>query len=134
MFTNGGTIEFDVAVVVSDDSVRDLLGLFVDLRHFPSDEPLNREEGVFGVDDGLTLGNLADESVAVFGVGDDGGGGALALGVGDYSGLASFHGGDGGVGGSQIDADDFLIDDSERAYASGSTLDLDKGLSFKPLT
>ena len=43
--------------------------------------------------------------------------------------MAAFHGGHGGVGGSQIDTDDFLINDSERAEppGSGCGLDLDKG-------
>jgi len=71
---------------------------------------------------------LADESVAVLGVGDDGGGGSLALGVGDDGGFAAFHGGDGGIGGSQVDTNNFLIDDTERTNPPGLALDLDKGL------
>ena len=38
--------------------------------------------------------HLADEAVAVLGVGDDGGGGAAALCVGDDGGGATLHGGD----------------------------------------
>jgi hypothetical protein len=42
-----------------------------------------------------TLGAyLADEAVAVLGVGDDGGGGAAALGVGHDGGRTTLHGGD----------------------------------------
>ena len=37
---------------------------------------------------------LADEAVAVLGVGDDGGGGAAALGVGHDGGGTTLHGGD----------------------------------------
>ena len=70
---------------------------------------------------------MADESVAVFGVSDDGGGGSLSLGVGDDGGLAAFHGGDGGIGGSQVDTNDFLIDDTERKDPPGPALDLDEG-------
>jgi len=130
LFTNGGTVEFDVAVVISDDSVRDLLGLLVDLGHLPANEPLDGEESVLRVNDGLTLGDLANESIAALGVGDNGGGGSLTLGVGDDGGLAPFHGGDGGVSCSQVDADDFLIDDAERTYPPGSALDLDEGLGI----
>jgi hypothetical protein len=48
------------------------------------------------VDNGSWEGvtDLADEAVAVLGVGDDGGGGAAALGVGHDGGRTTLHGGD----------------------------------------
>ena len=49
----------------------------------------------------------ADQAFAGLGEGNDGGGGARALFVGDHFGLAAFEDGDAGVGGSEIDTDDF---------------------------
>ncbi len=46
---------------------------------------------------------LADEAVTGLGEGDDGGGGAATLSVGDDRGLAALHGRDSGVGGAQVD-------------------------------
>lgn len=67
-----------VAVGVLDDLVRDLLDVALDLGvgELAADQALGSEEGVLGVDDGLTLGSNTDEALAVLGEGDDGGGGA----------------------------------------------------------
>ena len=59
-----------------------------------------------GLDDGLALGDLADEALAVLCKGDDGRRGARALGVGDDDGLAALHDGDAGIGGTKVNADD----------------------------
>ena len=51
---------------------------------------LDRADGAVGVGDGLALGDLADEHLAVLGERDDRRGGAAALGVGDDGGFATF--------------------------------------------
>ena len=50
---------------------------------------LDRADRAVGVGDGLALGHLADEDLAVLGEGDDRRGGAGALGVGDDDGIAA---------------------------------------------
>ena len=67
---------------------------------------LDGGDGAVDVGDGLTLGDLADEHLALLGEGDDRRGGAGALGVRDDGGLAALEDGDGGVGGAEIDSDD----------------------------
>jgi hypothetical protein len=49
------------------------------------------EKTVFRVGDGLALGDLADEALAVLGESDDRRGGPAALRVGDDDGVASLH-------------------------------------------
>ncbi len=53
--------------------------------------PLDGADGPVGVGDGLALGHLAHHALAVLGEGHDGGGGAVALGVGDDDGVAALH-------------------------------------------
>ena len=67
---------------------------------------LDGGDGAIDVGDGLALGDLADEDLALLGEGDDRRGGAGALGVRDDGGLAALEDGDGGVGGAEIDSDD----------------------------
>ena len=98
-----------VAVVGFDDLVGhhfDVLlhDLVIELA---ADEPLDGEQGAVGVGDGLPLGGLADKGLAVFGVGDDGGGGAIPLRVFDHLGFARVQNGHAGVGGAEVDSDDF---------------------------
>ena len=67
------------------------------------------EKTVFcGVGDGLALGDLTDESLAVLGEADDRRGGATAFGVGDDDRIAAFHDRDDGVRRPEIDANDFV--------------------------
>ena len=66
---------------------------------------LDRADGAVRVGDGLALGDLADEHLAVLGERDDRGGRARALGVRDHDGLAGLEDGDAGVGGTEVDAD-----------------------------
>ncbi len=61
---------------------------------------------LLGIGDGLPLGDLADEPLAVLGEGDDRRGGASALRVGDDDRIAALHDRDDRVGRSQVDADD----------------------------
>jgi hypothetical protein len=67
---------------------------------------LDGGDGAVDVGDGLALGDLADEDLALLGEGDDRRGGAGALGVRDDGGLAALEDGDGGVGGAEVDSDD----------------------------
>jgi hypothetical protein len=71
-----------------------------------ADQALDREERVLGIGDGLPLGGLSDEAFLVR-EGDDRGGRARSLGVLDDPGLAPVHDGDAGVGGAEVDTDDF---------------------------
>src|SRR4030095_12241139 len=95
-----------VAVLGPLDFVGHHLHLFAHFRVLPAHEALDRKDGVLGVGDGLTLGNLADQALAALGEGHDRGGRAVALGVGDDLRLAAFHHGDHAVGGPQVDSDD----------------------------
>ncbi len=97
-----------VAIAGARNLVRDELLVLVDHRVVvaATDQPLDREDGAFRIGDGLTLGRLADEPLAVIGEGDDRRRRAHALGVfDDFRGLA-FHHGDARIGGAEIDADD----------------------------
>ena len=70
-----------------------------------ADQPLDRVERVGGVRDGLALGDLADQAVALRGEGDHGWGGSRPFRVGDDDRLAVLDHGDTGVRGAEIDAD-----------------------------
>ncbi len=72
-----------------------------------ADQPLDGEEGEFGIGDALALGGLADQALAIRGEGHDGGRGAGAFGILDDLGGRAFHHGDAGIGRAQIDADYF---------------------------
>src|SRR5262249_10278767 len=77
-----------------------------------ADEALHREDRVLRVGHGLALGRRADQHLALFGVGDDGGRRARAFRVLDHLGLCVFDDGDAAVGGAEVDADDFCHDRS----------------------
>ena len=96
-----------IAVAGAHHLVRHHLHLFVDLVELPAHEALDREDGVLGVGDRLPLGDLADQPLAGLGERDDRRRQPPAFRVGDDHRLAAFHHGDDGVGGAQIDADDF---------------------------
>ena len=78
------------------------------LAHLAAHEPLDREDGVLRVGDRLTLGDLADESLAVLREADDGRGRPTAFGVGDDDRVAAFHDRDDGVRRAEVDANDFV--------------------------
>ncbi len=104
-------VDFDprVAVVGLDDVVRDHADVLLHDRVvvLAADQALDRVERVLRVGDGLALGRLADQDLVVLGEGDDGRRGAVTLAVLDHAGLAAFHDRDAGVGGAEVDADDF---------------------------
>ena len=98
-----------VALELHQRASRDLLrrvGLAVDV-----DVParahvaLHRADRAVGVGDGLALGDLADQDLAVLGEGDHRRGGAGPLGVGDHDRVAALEDADDGVGGTEIDTD-----------------------------
>ena len=80
-----------VAVAGAHDGVRHHLHLLVDFIELASHEALDREDRVFGIGDGLPLGNLPDQPLAGLGEAHDGRGDAAAFRVGDDDGLAAFH-------------------------------------------
>jgi hypothetical protein len=59
---------------VLDDLVGDLLDIALNLSvgELATDQTLGGEEGVLGVDDGLTLGGNTDKTLALLGETDDG--------------------------------------------------------------
>src|SRR6185312_2767268 len=66
---------------------------------------LDRADGAVDVGDGLPLGYLTDEHLAVLGKRDDGGSGPAAFGVGDDGRLSTLQDRDDRVGGTEIDTD-----------------------------
>jgi hypothetical protein len=95
-------------VAAAGDLVGDALGLVAHLARLAPHEALDREERVGGVGDGLALGDLADQALAVLGERDDRRRGAAALGVGDDHRVAPLEDGDDRVGGAEVDADDLV--------------------------
>ncbi|ELZ48486.1 NAD-specific glutamate dehydrogenase [Halorubrum coriense DSM 10284] len=70
--------------------------------------PLDRLDRAVGVLDGLVLRRLADETLVVVGEGDDRGRRPVALGVGDDLGLVALHHRERGVGGTEVDTENFV--------------------------
>jgi hypothetical protein len=99
-------VDADVAVGRLGDLVRDHLHLFIDLIELASHEALDREDGVLRIGDGLALGDLADETLAVLRETYDRRGDAAALGVDDDLRLVAFHDRDDGVRRTEVNADD----------------------------
>ena len=100
-------VDARVAVAGAHHLVGHHLHLFIDLVELAAHEALDREHRVLGVGDRLPLRDLADEALAGLGERHHRRRETSALGVRDHHGLAAFHDGDDGVGGAQIDADDF---------------------------
>ena len=94
-------------VALLDHLVGNHLHLVADFVEAAAHEALDGEDGVLRVGDGLALGDLADQPLAALGEADDGGGGARTLFIGNDFGLAAFKDGDAGVGGTEIDSDNF---------------------------
>src|SRR5262249_34735720 len=100
-------LDADIAVRRRHDFVGHLLDLVLDLVVAPAHEALDREDGVLGVGDGLPLGHLTDQDLAVLGEGDDRRCQPAAFLVGNHRGLAAFHYSDDRVRGAEVAADDF---------------------------
>ena len=95
-----------VAVGRPHDLVRHELDL---LQHFvvaAAHEPLDREDGVLGIGDGLSLGDLPHENLAVLRKSDDRRCEPATLLIRDHRGVAAFDDRDHRVGRSEVDADD----------------------------
>jgi hypothetical protein len=71
------------------------------------DQSLDGEERVLRVGDGLALGRLAGEALAILCKRHNRWCGAHAFRVLDHLGLRAVHDGDAGIGGSEVDSDDF---------------------------
>ena len=69
--------------------------------------PLNGGKGAVGVGNGLLLCYAADDAFAVLFKRHHGRGGAGSFRVGDDDGLAAFNDRNAGIGGSQVNTDDF---------------------------
>ncbi len=97
-----------VAVRAGDDLVGDHLLVLGDHRVVgaAADQPLDGEQRVLGIGHRLALGGLAHQSLLV-GEGDDRGRRACALRILDHPCLAAIHDGDAGIGGAEVDPDDF---------------------------
>jgi hypothetical protein len=95
-------------VLAGQHLIRHTLRFVLDLRHAPAHEALDREDRVLRVGDGLALGHLTDEPLAVLREADDRRRRATTLGVGDHDGVAAFHDRDDGVRRPEIDANDFI--------------------------
>ncbi len=96
-----------VVMVAAHHFVGDHLHFFVDFVIAAPHEPFDREYRVRGVGDGLPFRDLADQTLAGLGKRHDRRRRAGSLLVCNDGRLAGFHNGDRGVGGAQIDTDDF---------------------------
>src|SRR5262249_26843466 len=106
-----------VAVVRPDDLVGGDLHrlLHLGVVKATADEALDGENRVFRVGDRLTAGDLPGQPLATVREGDHGGGDAAPFCVRDDYRVATFHDGDTGIGGPEIDSDDFGHELSSRA-------------------
>ena len=96
-----------VAVLGRDDLVSRDPDAFFHLGRIElaADQPLDREDRVLRIGDGLALGNLAHQPLTRLGERHHRRRGATAFRIRDHHRLAAFHDGDAGVGGAEIDAD-----------------------------
>ena len=92
-----------VVVAGTGDLVGHHLHFFVYFVVPPAHEPLDRIDSIFGICDGLTLGNLPGEALTTLRKRHDRGRCASALLIGYDDRLPTFHNGDDGVGGAQVD-------------------------------
>ena len=99
-------LDFDHREIVRsrDDFVGNALNLFGHFRHLAAHEPLDGEDGILGIGYRLSLCDLTNEPLAVFGEADDRGRGPSTFRVGDDDGISALHHRDDRVGGSEVDA------------------------------
>ena len=71
---------------------------------------LDGSNGAVGIRNGLALGDLANQTLAFLGEGDNGRRSARAFAVWDDDGFAAFHNGDAAVGGTKVDANNLAHD------------------------
>jgi hypothetical protein len=94
-----------LAAAVGNDLVGHHGRLALDLVIGPAHEPLDREDRVGGVRDGLPLGHLPDQPFPLLGERNHRGRRAPSLRVGNDDGLAALHHRHAGVRGSEVDSD-----------------------------
>ncbi len=110
-----------IAIVGFDDLVRHHAHILLGhgIVEAAADEPLDRKEREFRIGDGLPLGGLAGQSLAVGGEGDDGWRGARAFRILDDFGGRTLHDRHARIGRAEVDAYDFTHDSSS-LRATGS--------------
>ena len=97
-----------IAVIGLDDLVRHHLDVFLHniVSKTTANQALHRKQGVGRVGNSLTLGGLTNQHFVVVGIGDDGRRGTRAFAVFQNLDLVTFHHGNTGVGGTQVNTDD----------------------------
>ena len=108
-FRFAGDFDCDVRVAIrgGHDLVGHALVGFGQLGELATDQTLGGEDRVLGIGHGLALGGLADEAFAALGEGDDRWGGACTFRVFKHGRLTALHDGHAGVGGAEVDSEDF---------------------------
>ena len=94
-------------VLAAGDLVRHAGDLAVHLVVGFAHETLDREDRVVRIGDGLALGGVAHLALAILSESDDGRRRARAFVIDDNGRLVAFHHGHAGIGGAQVDSDDF---------------------------
>ncbi len=98
-----------IAIVSLDDGIRHQADVLLHFLFFETtaDQALDCIQRVLGVGDGLTFCRCASQNLAIFLISDDGRCGACAFGVFNHARFAAFHDGDAGIGGAQVNTDNF---------------------------
>jgi hypothetical protein len=98
-----------IAVIGFGNFVRDHLDVFLDdiVFELTANQAFYGIQGIVGIGDRLALGRLAHQNFTVFGIGNNRRSGAIAFRVLNNLGLAPFHNRYAGIGGTQVDADNF---------------------------
>ena len=101
-----------VTVIRLHDFVGHESDVFLDffLVEFAANQTFDSKQRVSGVGDRLTFRRCANQNFAVFLVRDDGRRSTCAFRILDDLGLAAFHDGDAGIGGSEVNANDLAHD------------------------
>jgi len=94
-------------IAAGDDRIGDLFQFAPNLVVPAAHKTLDRIDRFGRVGDRLTLGHLADQTLAALGEGNHRGGGAHAFAAGNDDGLSRLHHRNAGVGGAQINTDNF---------------------------
>ena len=104
-------VDFDpgVTVVRLDDLVGHQADVLLDFRvlEATADEALDRVEGIGRVGDSLAFGGLTDQYFVAAAKSHDGRRGAVTFAVFDDTRFTAFHDRDAGVGGPQVNSDNF---------------------------
>src|SRR5579872_1220910 len=94
-------------IALTDHLVGHHLDLFGDFVVAASHEALDRIDSVLRISNRLTLGDLSDEPFPSFGESNYGRRGTPSFFIGNDLGLATLHYGDAGVGGAEVNSDNF---------------------------